>query len=275
MTYKEFIDNVLEARGRFACGDEYHERHHIVPKCMGGTNDEDNLIDLFAREHFEAHRLLALENPDVKGLTYAWWAMSVQTNQYTGERYRITPEEYEEVKKIFSKIVSERTSGNKNYFYGINYRGENHPNYGKPMTDTQKEKIRKSLTGKYSKKEHPNYGKPLSIERKKKISESLTGKLIGVNNPHSKQIVQCDKELNVINVWSYIKHASDNLKIHKANMVSCCRGRLDSAGGFVWKYLYDQTSKDGIIIPGAISLGLITEEDALKMLEEQNNVKEG
>lgn len=52
LTYKEFIDNILETRGRFACGDEYHERHHIVPKCIGGGNEELNLIDLYAREHF-------------------------------------------------------------------------------------------------------------------------------------------------------------------------------------------------------------------------------
>ena len=63
MMYREFIDNILQTRGRFNCGDEYHERHHITPKCMSGANDENNLIDLFAREHFEAHRLLALDNP--------------------------------------------------------------------------------------------------------------------------------------------------------------------------------------------------------------------
>ena len=49
VTYEEFINNILETRGRNGCGDEYHETHHIVPKCMGGSNDEDNLIDLFAR----------------------------------------------------------------------------------------------------------------------------------------------------------------------------------------------------------------------------------
>lgn len=64
MNYKTFIENILNTRGRFACGEEYHECHHIIPKSCGGTNDKDNLIDLFAKEHFIAHKLLALENPD-------------------------------------------------------------------------------------------------------------------------------------------------------------------------------------------------------------------
>ena len=64
MNYKTFIENILNTRGRFACGEEYHERHHIIPKSCGGTNDKNNLIDLFAKEHFIAHKLLALENPD-------------------------------------------------------------------------------------------------------------------------------------------------------------------------------------------------------------------
>lgn len=75
MTYEEFINNILETRGRNECGDEYYETHHIIPKCMGGSNDKENLIDLFAREHFEAHRLLALENPENEKIIYAWWAM--------------------------------------------------------------------------------------------------------------------------------------------------------------------------------------------------------
>lgn len=62
ITYDEFIQNILDNRGRFNCGDEYCERHHMLPKCMGGTDDKNNLIDLFAKEHFEVHRLLAMEN---------------------------------------------------------------------------------------------------------------------------------------------------------------------------------------------------------------------
>ena len=93
MTYQDFIYNILQTRGRFACGDEYHERHHIKPKCLGGTNDEDNLIDLFAREHFEAHRLLALENPNTSELVYAWTCMAMLNND-NQKRYVVSSEEY-------------------------------------------------------------------------------------------------------------------------------------------------------------------------------------
>lgn len=64
ITYQNFINNILNTRGRFNCGKEYHERHHIIPKCLNGTNDKNNLIDLYAKEHFIAHKLLALENPN-------------------------------------------------------------------------------------------------------------------------------------------------------------------------------------------------------------------
>lgn len=49
----------------------YTELHHIVPRCLGGTNVNDNLVRLTAREHFIAHRLLAKIHPDIKELTLA------------------------------------------------------------------------------------------------------------------------------------------------------------------------------------------------------------
>ena len=109
MAYKEFIDNILQTRGRFNCGNEYHERHHIIPKCKNGSDDDINLIDLFAREHFIAHKLLAEENPDDDQLAHAYTLMAfVKDNRQ--KRYELTSEEYEDARKIYS----ERFSGSKN-----------------------------------------------------------------------------------------------------------------------------------------------------------------
>lgn len=37
---------------------EYVERHHILPRALGGTDEKNNLVVLTAREHFLAHWLL-------------------------------------------------------------------------------------------------------------------------------------------------------------------------------------------------------------------------
>ena len=106
-TYEQFIQNILDTRGRFACGDEYHERHHIIPKCMDGSDEEENLIDLLAREHFVAHKLLALENPNNDKLAYAWNRMC---NSKNGD-YHITAEEYEKARIAFARFASESKKG--------------------------------------------------------------------------------------------------------------------------------------------------------------------
>lgn len=45
----------LENRKR---GEVYYERHHIIPRSMGGNDLSHNLVLLTAKEHFVAHHLL-------------------------------------------------------------------------------------------------------------------------------------------------------------------------------------------------------------------------
>lgn len=54
--YRDFI---ADRRIRESSLTGYVERHHIVPKSRGGSNDPDNLIKLTAEDHFFAHLLLA------------------------------------------------------------------------------------------------------------------------------------------------------------------------------------------------------------------------
>ena len=186
LTYEEFINNILETRGRFACGEEYHERHHIVPRCMGGTNDENNLIDLFAKEHYEVHRLLALENPDEEGLLYAWWCMSTSTNEYTKERYKLTAEEYEEVRTKFAALMSDKMSGDGNKMWSRPWWDENTPQdkidewkaniveaTKKRWQDPEfKERMCRQRKGTNCGEANPMYGRVVSQETKEKISRT-------------------------------------------------------------------------------------------------------
>lgn len=57
----------------------YTEKHHIIPKSLGGSNKKENLIRLSAREHFLVHWLLTkmCANPvDVGKMQYAMRSFS-------------------------------------------------------------------------------------------------------------------------------------------------------------------------------------------------------
>lgn len=75
MNYKAVYDRLMSRARERGRPDGYCERHHVVPKCLGGTNQEDNLVFLTAKEHFMAHKLLVRMHPSVKGVWYALIAM--------------------------------------------------------------------------------------------------------------------------------------------------------------------------------------------------------
>ncbi len=348
VTYEEFIRNILETRGRFECGDEYHERHHIIPKCMGGTNDDDNLIDLFAREHFEAHRLLALENPENDKLTYAWHMMAVRRKD--GRDYQLSPEEYEEAKIAFvnmisgenspwygkhlpdemKSIISERVKELwNNEEYRLNqvekHKKENlseesisnikraakeranqpefierqrylqkqrmsiptykeqisqslrevfkDPNrtpwYGKKRSEETKNKLSERAKERFQNSEnHPMFGKCHSEESRQKMSESHQGRYTGIEHPNSKSVICIETK----QIYPAAATASQITGVHRTHICSCCNNRRKRAGGFQWKFVYDTVQKNGELIQGAITLGIITEEYALEQLKKFNNI---
>lgn len=207
ITYQSFIDNVLQIRGRHGCGDAYYETHHIVPKCCGGTNNQENLVDLFAREHFEAHRLLALEHPDNEKLVYAWWSMCSLPGS-SKMRSEVTAEEYEEARIAFCHFISASQKNENNSFFGRHHTyetkqrmselnsGVNNPNYGRILSNETKKKISEANSGRITSDETRNklresksgennsmYGKHHTDMTKSKMSNAKKGKYDGENNP--------------------------------------------------------------------------------------------
>lgn len=85
----------------------YTERHHIKPRCLGGTNNIDNLIILTPREHYFAHLILCKAYPRNSKLKNALSAMAygdkrnLNSNQYHLIKITIT-------KKLPKKIILEK-----------------------------------------------------------------------------------------------------------------------------------------------------------------------
>ena len=59
MDYKKIYKQLIEkARGR-SKPIERVEIHHMLPRCLGGGDEKQNLVPLLIREHYVAHLLLA------------------------------------------------------------------------------------------------------------------------------------------------------------------------------------------------------------------------
>lgn len=134
--------------------DIYYERHHIIPKCMGGTNEVQNLTLLTAREHLIAHRLLVKIHPDIVKLAQALFCM-VNITKLDGCKSR----SFERIRKSLVEV----------------YSGKNNPNYGRPMSEELKLLHSLRMSGKYLGEKSPLYGKPLSLDSKVKMIVSKTG----------------------------------------------------------------------------------------------------
>jgi hypothetical protein len=74
MDYAKIYDSLIErAKNRTLSG--YSEWHHILPQCMGGGDEDENLAQLTPEEHFIAHKLLVKIHPDNFKLAFALLGM--------------------------------------------------------------------------------------------------------------------------------------------------------------------------------------------------------
>jgi hypothetical protein len=116
MDYLKIYNSIIE-RGKNRVLSGYGENHHIVPKCVGGTNKKWNLVKLTAKEHYICHMLLCEIYPKENKLKYAFWRMcNVGYSKYQERNYRVSGIVYERLKKEMSIIISENRKGKPTTF---------------------------------------------------------------------------------------------------------------------------------------------------------------
>lgn len=152
MNYKRIYDNIIE-KAKNRNGDlEYSERHHIKPKCVGGSDNKDNLVTLSLREHFICHLLLHKINPKNKSLMYAANMMTNRTNN--SHKYQWLKERFIETERGKIQIVSEETKIKQSKTWKKKYEdGFIHINTGKKASQETREKMSKAHKGKIIKEE--------------------------------------------------------------------------------------------------------------------------
>jgi hypothetical protein len=145
MNYRKHYDLLIE-RAKTRTLDCYFERHHVVPRCIGGTDDKENLVELTPEEHFVAHQLLIKMYPDVDALVYAANKMTVASTTLKRNNKR-----YGWLKRRYQSVCKKRI-GDKNPSYG-KYWYYN-PKTGTNGKFTEKEVPTGWIKGRQEKKKH-------------------------------------------------------------------------------------------------------------------------
>ena len=108
MNYQKIYDSLID-RGKNRTLCSYKEEHHIIPRCLGGSDEKENLVFLTAEEHYIAHQLLIKIYPDNNKLVKA--AAMMIPNRPSNKMYGW-------LKKRFSVAQSECQTGQGNSQFG-------------------------------------------------------------------------------------------------------------------------------------------------------------
>lgn len=140
----------------------YKEKHHIVPKSLGGSNSKNNIAELTLREHFVCHLLLPkmLTGKNRRKMLHAAWRLAHVCGQ------KIKSRQYENLKKqrsiamtgVKNPGVSKALSGTKRPAKAIAKQIKTTTGVAKPATSIalkgrKNPKVSKALKGRAQPKE--------------------------------------------------------------------------------------------------------------------------
>lgn len=166
MDYKKIYESIIEkanSENREKGNGIYYESHHIVPKCLGGSDTKDNKVLLTAKEHFVCHKLLTRIYLDNRGINFAFFSMTCMSNERI-KRIIPSARDYKYAKSLFAENIR----GCRNPMYGVSVNNLWEEKLGSEEAllkrKNRKEKISRRVTGKGN----PLFGKAHS-ERAKSI----------------------------------------------------------------------------------------------------------
>lgn len=126
--------------------------------------------------------------------------------------------------------ISEAKKGMLNPMFGK--IGNKHPNFGKKLSKETKQKLSEI-----------NKGKKHTEESKRKMSERKKGKKLSKETIQklSKPIYQYDKNGTKLAYFKSMREAGKIFKIDETSINKCCKYKIKTAGGYIWKYASDDT----------------------------------
>jgi hypothetical protein len=241
------IHNAIIKRSRERTLSCYTEKHHIIPRCMGGGNELTNIAILTPEEHFVVHQLLVKIYPNNYKLVCACQAMGMNSNgQKNGAKM------YGWIKNKISQAKSIETRGEKNPHFGKKHSLEarrkiSEGHKGKFCSDEEKQEMSLRMMGNQR-----GLGYKHSDESKKNMSDRRKGgkhHLFGIGHTEesklkmreskkkkSKAVIQFSLDGEEICRFPSIKEAERLTGIFTQSISPVCKGKYKQAGGFRWSF---------------------------------------
>ena len=193
MNYLKHYDLLIKKAQNRPIPDGYVEKHHILPKSMGGSDEKENLVYLTAREHFIAHFLLAKHYGENQ-----WYPVMMFKQGLNAHRNgtKINSYLYEASKKNHKKIHSE-------FMKEYSNRPENIKRSKKSSFKVKKEKRLQQIEKLKERYKNPEERKKISEKTKKAMQNPEIRKKI---SEKAKERLKCDE-------WE--------CKVHNARKVKC------------------------------------------------------
>lgn len=157
MDYQKIYNNLVR---RTIARVGYVEKHHILPRCLGGVDNKENLVDLYPEEHYLAHLLLCKIYPGNQKLLYAAMNMTTGSMINNGKRNN---KAYGWLRRQYAESMS----------------GDNNPARRNP--NLQKEAAKKRVGQKRTEETKTRMstaqkGRTLTAEHKSKLSAATTSR---------------------------------------------------------------------------------------------------
>lgn len=156
----------------------YFEKHHIIPKSLGGNNDATNIVKLTARQHFIAHHLLSkmTSGVDKRKMYSAFWLLKhIKNQKLTARQFEILRQNYCESTSFFQKGKKKSIEHKANMCKGKKSQKEKGLQVGGVYSKEHLAALHKGSQMYWT-------GRTFSEERKKEIS----AKIRGAGNPNAK-----------------------------------------------------------------------------------------
>lgn len=174
MNYKACYDRLIRrAQWRTLDKETYVERHHILPRCLGGNDKCSNLVKLTGEEHYTAHLLLVKIHPVNNKIIFAARMMTLKAN---GKRIN---------NKMYGWLRKQNSEARKSFVFTLQHRQRlSEATKGRKLSDAHKLKVSKANTGVVRSEEFKRKvsefqtGRICSEETRKKFSERMKNRIV-------------------------------------------------------------------------------------------------